>query len=132
MIVLSLIELTPTITRHTGRADASTRATHRRVVRVPPEGTPERRPTSSTYCLLTMMPAKLITREAFEDNKIVKRLHVARDGAEDLGFVYRRGEHHNAPRPDLISCALDLPEYDGRQILEIPKSDPGLHHIPVG
>jgi CheY-like chemotaxis protein len=48
-----------------------------------------------------------------------------------LDFLYRRGEHHNAPRPDLILLDLDLPKYDGRQILEILKTDPTLHHIPI-
>ena len=45
---------------------------------------------------------EMITREAFQQNKIANTLHVARDGAEGLDFLYRRGEHHNAPRPDLI------------------------------
>ena len=74
---------------------------------------------------------EMITREAFEHNKIVNNLHVARDGAEGLDFLYRRGEYHNAPRPDLILLDLNLPKYDGRQILEILKTDPTLHHIPI-
>jgi CheY-like chemotaxis protein len=74
---------------------------------------------------------EMITREAFEHNKIANTLHVARDGAEGLDFLYRRGEHHNAPRPDLILLDLNLPKYDGRQILEILKTDPDLHHIPI-
>ncbi len=74
----------------------------------------------------------MITREAFEHNKIANKLHVARDGAEGLDFLYRRGEHHNAPRPDLILLDLNLPKYDGRQILEILKTDPTLYHIPIG
>ena len=73
----------------------------------------------------------MITREAFQQNKIANTLHVARDGAEGLDFLYRRGEHHNAPRPDLILLDLNLPKYDGRQILEILKTDPDLHHIPI-
>jgi CheY-like chemotaxis protein len=74
---------------------------------------------------------ELMTREAFEDNKIGNRLHVARDGEEALDFLYRRGEHTGAPRMDLILLDLNLPKYDGRQILERVKSDPGLAHIPV-
>ena len=68
---------------------------------------------------------ELMTREAFEDNKIRNRLHVARDGEEALDFLYRRGEHAAAPRVDLILLDLNLPKYDGRQILERVKSDPG-------
>jgi CheY-like chemotaxis protein len=74
---------------------------------------------------------EMITREAFQQNKIANTLHVARDGAEGLDFLYRRGEHHNAPRPDLILLDLNLPKFDGRQILEILKNDPTLHHIPI-
>ncbi len=36
---------------------------------------------------------ELMTREAFEDNKIGNALHVVRDGAEALDFLYRRGDH---------------------------------------
>ena len=56
---------------------------------------------------------EMITREAVQHNKIANKLHVARDGAEGLDFRYRRGEHHNAPRPDLILLDLNLPKYDG-------------------
>ncbi|MFJ8200938.1 response regulator [Streptomyces sp. NPDC096152] len=74
---------------------------------------------------------ELMTREAFEDNKIGNTLHVVRDGEEALDFLYRRGEHAAAPRPDLILLDLNLPKYDGRQVLERIKSDPDLAHIPV-
>ena len=74
---------------------------------------------------------ELMTREAFEDNKIRNRLHVARDGEEALDFLYRRGVHTHAPPADLILLDLNLPKYDGRQILEKIKSDPELSHVPV-
>jgi CheY-like chemotaxis protein len=74
---------------------------------------------------------ELITREAFEHNKINNVLYVAHDGEEGLNFLYRRGGFENAPRPDLILLDLNLPKYDGRQLLELIKSDPDLCHIPV-
>ncbi|BBY16053.1 response regulator [Mycolicibacterium litorale] len=74
---------------------------------------------------------ELITREAFEHNKISNTLHVAHDGQEGLDFLYRRSGYENAPRPDLILLDLNLPKYDGRQLLETVKSDPDLNHIPV-
>jgi len=74
---------------------------------------------------------ELITREAFEHNKINNILHVARDGEEGLDFLYRRGEFSEAPRPDLILLDLNLPKYDGRQLLEQIKSDADLCSIPV-
>ncbi|MEU6707979.1 response regulator [Streptomyces wuyuanensis] len=74
---------------------------------------------------------ELMTREAFEDNKIGNTLHVVRDGEEALDFLYRRGAHQGAPRPDLILLDLNLPKYDGRQVLERIKADSDLTHIPV-
>ena len=74
---------------------------------------------------------ELITREAFEHNKLKNNLHVAHDGEEGLDFLYRRGPYAGAPRPDLILLDLNLPKYDGRQLLEKVKSDPDLARIPV-
>ncbi|MFC9430922.1 response regulator [Streptomyces sp. NPDC056987] len=74
---------------------------------------------------------ELMTREAFEDNKIRNTLHVVRDGEEALDFLYRRGPHTDAPRPDLVLLDLNLPKYDGRQVLEQIKTDPELSLIPV-
>ncbi|UDY22852.1 response regulator [Nocardioides sp. Kera G14] len=74
---------------------------------------------------------ELMTREAFEDNKIGNTLNVARDGEEALDFLYRRGEHTDAPRPDLVLLDLNLPKYDGREVLQVIKSDPELSSIPV-
>ncbi|MEU5999458.1 MULTISPECIES: response regulator [unclassified Streptomyces] len=74
---------------------------------------------------------ELMTREAFEDSKIRNKLHVVRDGEEALDFLYQRGEHTGVPRPGLILLDLNLPKYDGRQVLEKIKSDPDLKDIPV-
>lgn len=74
---------------------------------------------------------ELITREAFEQNKIRNRLHVAHDGQEGLDFLYQRGDFADAPRPDLILLDLNLPKYSGRQLLEQIKNDSELDSIPV-
>ncbi|MFD4442967.1 response regulator [Nocardia sp. NPDC058519] len=74
---------------------------------------------------------ELMTREAFEDNKIGNTLHVARDGQEALDFLYRVDGYADAPRPDLILLDLNLPRYDGRQVLAKIKADPELALIPV-
>src|SRR4051812_46020228 len=74
---------------------------------------------------------EMITREAFEHNRIKNTLHVAHDGEEGLDFLYQRGGFADAPRPDLILLDLNLPKYSGRQLLEQIKSDANLCHIPV-
>lgn len=74
---------------------------------------------------------ELMTREAFEDNGIRHTLHVVRDGQEALDFLYRRKGHSGAPRPDLVLLDLNLPKYDGREVLKRIKTDPELALIPV-
>jgi CheY-like chemotaxis protein len=74
---------------------------------------------------------ELITREAFQHNKVSNRLNVAHDGQEGLDYLYRRGKYQEAVRPDLVLLDLNLPKYDGRQLLEKIKSDPDLCRIPV-
>ena len=74
---------------------------------------------------------ELITREAFEENKVRNALHVVRDGEEALDFLYRRGDHGDAPRPGLILLDLNLPKFDGREVLARIKADQDLKTIPV-
>lgn len=74
---------------------------------------------------------ELMTREAFEHNKVGNSLHVVRDGAEALDFLHQRGDHVGAPRPDLVLLDLNLPKRDGREVLEEIKAHPELAAIPV-
>ncbi|WP_426512285.1 response regulator [Dactylosporangium sp. McL0621] len=74
---------------------------------------------------------ELMAREAFEDDAQTSELHVARDGQEALDFLYRRGAHAGAPRPDFILLDLNLPRVDGRQVLRQVKSDAAVASIPV-
>jgi CheY-like chemotaxis protein len=74
---------------------------------------------------------ELMTREAFDEHKISNRLHIVRDGEEALDFLFHRGEYTHAPKVDLILLDLNLPKYDGRQVLERVRADPDLTHVPV-
>jgi CheY-like chemotaxis protein len=74
---------------------------------------------------------ELMTREAFEENKVRNTLYVVRDGEEALHFLRREGEYTDAPRPGLILLDLNLPRFDGRQVLAEIKGDPDLSTIPV-
>jgi CheY-like chemotaxis protein len=74
---------------------------------------------------------ELMTREAFAEHKISNRLHVVRDGQMALDFLFRNGGYTDAPRVDLILLDLNLPKYDGRQVLERVRSAPDLTHVPV-
>lgn len=72
-----------------------------------------------------------LTREAFMDAEITNSISVAPDGEEALDFLYRRGAHAGAPRPDLIFLDLNLPKKNGCEVLAEIKADPDLRRIPV-
>ena len=72
-----------------------------------------------------------LTKEAFSMGKLRNRLHVIEDGEEALNYIFRRGQHENAIRPDLILLDLNLPKVDGKTILEKVKTDDTLRTIPI-
>jgi two-component system, chemotaxis family, response regulator Rcp1 len=72
-----------------------------------------------------------LTQEALKKAKVRNRLHVASDGVEAMQFLKREGEFATAPRPDLVLLDLNLPNMDGREVLEAMKADANLRTIPV-
>jgi len=58
-------------------------------------------------------------------------LHWVQDGAEAIDFLFRKGKHKDAPRPNLILLDLDLPKVKGMVILSKIKEDDRLRKIPV-
>lgn len=72
-----------------------------------------------------------LTQEAFHEAKITNRLHVTRDGEEALEFLYQRGRHEHAVRPDLVLLDLNMPGKNGKEVLAIIKEDENLKEIPV-
>lgn len=72
-----------------------------------------------------------LTIEALKEGKVRNTLNVARDGAEALDYLFRRGKYQNASRPDIILLDLNLPKKDGREVLSEIKADATLRRIPV-
>jgi two-component system, chemotaxis family, response regulator Rcp1 len=72
-----------------------------------------------------------LTVESLKDCKVFNQLSFVSDGEEAIDFLYRRGKHHSASRPDLILLDLNLPRKNGREVLAQIKTDPDLKSIPV-
>ena len=90
---------------------------------------------SKTILLVEDNPddAKLTLR-AFERNKMLNPIVVARDGVEALDYLFARGAyagHAGKPLPTLIILDLKLPKLDGLGVLRAVRGDERTRHIPV-
>lgn len=76
---------------------------------------------------------RMLTKEAFKENKLANNLHFVENGEQLMDYLHRRGEYNatNAPRPGIILLDLNMPKKDGREALKEIKSDPVLKRIPV-
>ena len=72
-----------------------------------------------------------LTQEALKDGKVKNNLHIVYDGEEATDFLFKRNQHKNAPRPDLILLDLNLPKKNGQEVLAEIKADDSLKSIPV-
>jgi len=75
-----------------------------------------------------------MTLRALKKANLANHIHIARDGAEALQFIFCEGEYsgrkiENVPKVILLD--LKLPKVDGKEVLERIKSDPRTKMIPV-
>ncbi len=74
-----------------------------------------------------------LTLSALTENHLTNEIVVARDGAEALDYLYRRGAYgsREAGNPAVILLDLKLPKLDGLEVLKRVKADPDLKAVPV-
>jgi CheY-like chemotaxis protein len=76
----------------------------------------------------------LMISKALEDHRIVNRVRFVSDGEELLKYLRHEGiysDEKDNPLPTLILLDLNMPKVDGREALQIIKSDPKFRHIPI-
>ena len=70
---------------------------------------------------------------AFKKSNLTNRIHVVRDGAEALDFLFRTGIYagrvNHAPKVVLLD--LKLPKVDGLEVLQRLRADPRTKSLPV-
>lgn len=75
-----------------------------------------------------------LTLHAFQKNNIVNQIHVVRDGAEALDYLFGTGAYADRDlnaRPKVILLDLKLPKVDGLDVLRRIKTDARTKTLPV-
>jgi CheY-like chemotaxis protein len=74
-----------------------------------------------------------LTLAALEQCQLANSVEIARDGAEALDYLYKRGAFagRNTGDPAVVLLDLKLPKVDGLEVLEKIKGDSELRHTPV-
>jgi len=73
----------------------------------------------------------ILTLDAFEESKIKTEISVVRNGQEALDFLFQRGEFADVEKPDLILLDINIPIFNGHEVLKLIKEEESTKKIPV-
>ncbi len=73
----------------------------------------------------------ILTLDAFEESKIKTKISTVKNGKDALDFLFKRNKYADALRPDLILLDINLPIFNGHDVLKKIKQDQSLKKIPV-
>lgn len=73
----------------------------------------------------------VLTLNAFEESKIKSNISVVKNGQDALDYLFQRGEFKEAVKPDLILLDINIPIFNGHEVLKKIKETPELKKIPV-
>lgn len=72
-----------------------------------------------------------LTVIAFRRNNLANEIHVARDGAEALDYLFGSADKPAMPRPALVILDLHLPKVMGIDVLRKIRNTPATALLPV-
>lgn len=73
-----------------------------------------------------------LTMIAFRKNNIANEVHVARDGAEAIDYLFSKGpDGAFRPLPAVVLLDLNLPKIDGHEVLSRIRADERTSRLPV-
>jgi len=75
-----------------------------------------------------------LTLHAFENERLANRIHVVRDGAEALEYLFGTGKYAGrdvTQAPKMVLLDLKLPKVNGIEVLRHIRTDPRTKLLPI-
>ena len=74
---------------------------------------------------------RMLSRDAMTQGNILNEVFEVGSAEEALDFLYRRGQHEDAPQVGLIYLDIQMPGISGQELLKILRADDIFEDIPI-